>query len=59
MRKHDDNALPRIKIVPDADHMEVTLPRRELPDQNVDPANIFVCRKVYDFRQKRILKNPS
>lgn len=20
---------------------------------------VFLCRKVYDFRQKRILKNPS
>jgi len=25
----------------------------------VSPDVVFFCRKVYDFRQKRILKNPS
>lgn len=31
---------------------------RRLPSLNTSPDMIFCCRKVYDFRQKRILKNP-
>ncbi|XP_075681357.1 uncharacterized protein LOC113797865 [Dermatophagoides pteronyssinus] len=30
-----------------------------LPPLNTLPELVFCCRKVYDFRQKRILKNPS
>lgn len=29
-----------------------------LPSMRVFPELVFCCRKVYDFRQKRILKNP-
>lgn len=25
----------------------------------ISPEVVFFCRKVYDFRQKRIMKNPS
>ncbi|CAF0987389.1 unnamed protein product, partial [Didymodactylos carnosus] len=32
---------------------------RLLPSKSVDNQNIFFCRYVYDFRQKRILKNPN
>ena len=61
MRRLDHSASPRTRIVPDLDWSdpEVTLLQRELPGEDVDPANIFCCRKVYDFRMKRILKNPS
>jgi hypothetical protein len=35
----------------------------DVPDEclptDVDPETVFLCRHVYDFRQKRILKNPS
>ncbi|XP_033110822.1 uncharacterized protein LOC117111903 isoform X2 [Anneissia japonica] len=30
-----------------------------LPPMDVDPSCVFLCRQVYDFRQKRILKNPQ
>jgi hypothetical protein len=61
MRRVDNQAVPRFRIVPDPDpeDPEIQLPDRELPDEEVDPANIFVCRKVYDFRMKRVLKNPT
>lgn len=31
---------------------------RPLPPLTVSPELVFFCRKAYDFRQKRILKNP-
>lgn len=35
-------------------------PRRlRLPPPCTAPDRVFMCRKVYDFRQKRILKNPT
>jgi hypothetical protein len=37
----------------------VTIHHRPLPSKNVDNQNIFFCRYVYDYRAKRILKNPS
>ncbi|CAF4523412.1 unnamed protein product, partial [Rotaria sp. Silwood2] len=36
-----------------------TIHHRLLPSKNVDNQNIFFCRYVYDYRAKRILKNPS
>ncbi|KAK7507036.1 hypothetical protein BaRGS_00001887 [Batillaria attramentaria] len=61
MRRHDDSALPRSNLVPELSPSESSpvLPDKKIPSQDVDPANVFVCWKVYDFRQKRILKNPS
>ncbi|XP_064623285.1 histone acetyltransferase KAT6A-like [Lineus longissimus] len=41
-------------LVPKADDV----PTECLPT-DVDPETVFLCRSVYDFRQKRILKNPS
>ncbi|XP_019618759.1 PREDICTED: uncharacterized protein LOC109465763 [Branchiostoma belcheri] len=32
-------------------------PHRRLPD-NVDPESVYFCRRVYDFRHGRMLKNP-
>jgi hypothetical protein len=32
---------------------------RPLPAKTVGNQNIFFCRYVYDYRAKRILKNPS
>ena len=35
-------------------------PRRlRLPPPCTAPDRVFLCRKVFDYRQKRILKNPS
>lgn len=47
----------REKVVPD---QEEEYPRsRCLASVQADPESVFLCRQVYDFRQKRILKNPS
>lgn len=44
-------------VVPD---QEGGYPRQDrLPPGRMDPQMVFFCRRVYDFRQKRILKNPS
>jgi hypothetical protein len=37
----------------------VTIHHRPLPSKSVHNQNIFFCRYVYDYRAKRILKNPS
>lgn len=43
-------------IVPVSDE---PYPRTErIPPPRVLPELVFYCRKVYDYRQKRILKNP-
>ena len=36
-----------------------TIHHRPLPGKTVGNQNIFFCRYVYDYRAKRILKNPS
>jgi hypothetical protein len=36
-----------------------TIHHRPLPSKSVHNQNIFFCRYVYDYRAKRILKNPS
>lgn len=33
--------------------------QRRVPSGRVSPDVVFFCRKVYDFRQKRMLKNPN
>lgn len=46
---------PRVVPMPDGD----VYPRSERqPPGQVAPDLVFFCRRVYDFRQKRILKNP-
>ncbi|XP_072032592.1 uncharacterized protein [Amphiura filiformis] len=32
--------------------------QHRLPRDRIDPDSVFLCRQVYDFRQKRVLKNP-
>ncbi|CAH1968738.1 unnamed protein product [Acanthoscelides obtectus] len=32
---------------------------RQPPSSDVSPEMVFFCRRVYDFRQKRIIKNPT
>ncbi|XP_041351391.1 uncharacterized protein LOC121370315 [Gigantopelta aegis] len=50
-------AYSRTNVVPDVDD-EVTISHK-LISTDVDPTTVFLCHQVYDFRQKRILKNPS
>ncbi|XP_066254096.1 uncharacterized protein Hers [Euwallacea similis] len=46
---------PRLVPLPDP------YPRmhKQPPSGNIFPDMVFFCRKVYDFRQKRIVKNPT
>ncbi|XP_071081180.1 DNA ligase 1-like isoform X1 [Haliotis cracherodii] len=55
--RSDQHACVRSKVVPDLDGDSPILHR--MPGVDVDPSTVFVCRQVYDFRQKRMLKNPS
>lgn len=34
-------------------------PSKVVTPGKVSPEVVFFCRRVYDFRQKKILKNPS
>ncbi|XP_046561927.1 uncharacterized protein LOC124270910 [Haliotis rubra] len=55
--RSDQHACVRSKVVPDMEGDNPILHR--MPGVDVDPSTVFVCRQVYDFRQKRMLKNPS
>ena len=46
-------------IVPQPPTNESTSVRNRIPPLNTLPELVFCCRKVYDFRQKRILKKPG
>ncbi|KAH7942571.1 hypothetical protein HPB49_025399 [Dermacentor silvarum] len=53
----EEGIRPPMAVVPD---QEGGYARRDrLPPGRMDPQMVFFCRRVYDFRQKRILKNPS
>lgn len=53
----EEGLRPPMAVVPD---QEGGYSRRDrLPPGRMDPQMVFFCRRVYDFRQKRILKNPS
>lgn len=53
--RKETHQLPRSKVVPPSDY-----PRSSrLPPDDVDISAVFICRQVYDFKLKRILKNPS
>lgn len=53
----EEGLRPPMAVVPD---QEDGYSRRDrLPPGRMDPQMVFFCRRVYDFRQKRILKNPS
>ena len=58
LKMRTSNILKSItdKIVPDLNQPN---PRKiRFPSMTTSPEMIFCCRKVYDFRQKRTLKNP-
>ncbi|GBM60492.1 Bromo adjacent y domain-containing 1 protein [Araneus ventricosus] len=51
----EDSSIPDFSIVP----LGEEYPRKNrLPPPNVFPDLVLFCRKVYDYRQKRLLKNP-
>ena len=60
VRRLQQAAPPRMDSVPPMDEEdEVTNQRQRIPPVNFDPDSIFLCRRVYDFKLKRLLKNPS
>lgn len=54
LRKEADQ-LPRSKVVPAVEYLRSS----RLPTDDADTGVVFLCRQVYDFKLKRILKNPS
>lgn len=52
----DKTACP-VSPVPDVEDKEY-LRRSQLPPKNVSPDLVLFCRRVYDYRLKRLLKNP-
>ncbi|XP_050407423.1 uncharacterized protein LOC126822530 [Patella vulgata] len=56
-RRIESNLPPRQNVVPKLE--ENSTKRQRMPPPDVNPDNVFICRQVYDFRQHRILKNPS
>uniref|UniRef100_A0A131XTM4 Putative vegetative cell wall protein gp1 n=1 Tax=Ixodes ricinus TaxID=34613 RepID=A0A131XTM4_IXORI len=53
----EEGLRPPMAVVPDQEDGYCRKDR--LPPGRMDPQMVFFCRRVYDFRQKRILKNPS
>lgn len=57
LRMVEENLSPLPSIVPDPS--EPGYERAELlPTCQVAPDRVFLCRKVYESRQRRLLKNP-
>ncbi|XP_033639085.1 uncharacterized protein LOC117299642 [Asterias rubens] len=57
LQRHKEAVIPGRPCVPEH---PANYPRTyRLPPDDASPANVFLCRQVYDFRQKRVLKNPS
>lgn len=57
VRLLEEGLRSQVPIVPDPEEGYSRKDRQ--PPGCVSPDMVFFCRKVYDFRQKRILKNPS
>lgn len=52
------NDLPA-RLVPHSSSEESDSVVSRIPPLNILPELVFCCRKVFDFRQKRIMKNPN
>lgn len=53
----EEGTRPKTSPVPDME--ECYIRKDRLPPGRVSSEMIFFCHKVYDFRQRRILKNPT
>ncbi|XP_067129542.1 uncharacterized protein [Centruroides vittatus] len=53
----EEGTRPKVSPVPDME--ECYIRKDRLPPGRVSSEMIFFCHKVYDFRQRRILKNPT
>ena len=56
VRRLEDGVREPCLVVPQ--HEEYPREKRQ-PPGCVAPELVFFCRRVYDFRQRRILKNPG
>ncbi|XP_064599878.1 uncharacterized protein LOC135466369 [Liolophura sinensis] len=57
LRYTEEGCYRRTKVVPEPEDDYARSAR--LPPLDADPEIVLLCRQVYDFRQKRILKNPA
>ncbi|XP_035670715.1 uncharacterized protein LOC118412143 isoform X1 [Branchiostoma floridae] len=57
VRGADRSSLSSLVPLEEVDFSAFLPPHRRLPD-NVDPESVYFCRRVYDFRHGRMLKNP-
>ncbi|XP_069118161.1 uncharacterized protein [Argopecten irradians] len=57
LQRQESGIPPQPKVVPSPEDEYVRTGK--LPPQGCDPNNVYLCRQVYDFKLKRILKNPS
>lgn len=55
-RRVESNLPPRPMVVP---ILEDNPRAQRIPPPDVDSNTVYMCRQVYDFKLKRILKNPS
>ncbi|XP_033735746.1 uncharacterized protein LOC117324171 [Pecten maximus] len=57
VQRQESGIPPQPKVVPSPEDDYIRCGK--LPPQGCDPNNVYLCRQVYDFKLKRILKNPS
>lgn len=59
MKRQEEKCPKRSPVVPDVDPASPDFRPSRLPPSGVDPESVFLCRKVYDVKLKRVLKNPQ
>lgn len=52
----ESNLPPRLMVVPSLGDNPRLM---RIPSPNADVNTVYMCRQVYDFKLRRILKNPS
>ena len=52
-----EGSVPKSNPVPPGE--EVETPKDRTPALDANPETVFLCRKVYDVKLKRVLKNPQ
>ena len=54
MREEGITSLPQVVPAGEAPLLNT----KRFPPLDIDPELVFLCRRVYDYKLKRILKNP-
>ena len=55
--RHKQGCAPKPSMVPQGD--EESDNKGRMPAVDANPETVFLCRKVYDVKLKRVLKNPQ